>query len=139
MAVEKQNLALRTMVIVGIMLLIALIHIFRVGTYFSGKLFTLYYSYASDIIIPFGMYFLLCLNDSHRKLLQGWVRKSLVVFVISSATEIAQAFGIYMLGVTYDPVDIVMFGVGVLLAAFVDQVVLARALPFWCPVKETGS
>ena len=44
----------RTALIVSILLVIALVHIFRVGTYLRGSLFTLYYSYFSDIVVPFG-------------------------------------------------------------------------------------
>jgi len=121
----------RTAVVVGVMVVIALIHAFRVGTYLSGSWFTLYYSYFSDVIIPLGMYFLLCLNDWRIPFLRGWRTKSLLVFGAASATEVAQAFCIYLLGVTFDPLDIVMFAIGVLLAAFLDRVVLTRLLPFW--------
>ena len=115
------------------MLVIALIHVFRVGTYLDGMLFTLYYSYFSDIIIPFGMYFLLCLNDVSIRFLQDWWVKALLVFATASLTEVMQAFGVPLLGQTFDPLDFVMFGVGVLLAAFVDGVLFNRVLPFWSP------
>jgi len=54
---DLSNLASRTATAVTIMVAIALIHAFRLGTHLDGKLFTLYYSYVSDIVIPFGMYF----------------------------------------------------------------------------------
>jgi len=38
---------------------------------------------------------------------------------------------VFRLGTTYDPLDILMFAIGVLLAAFVDRVVFWRFLPFW--------
>ena len=131
MASNPKTIIVRTAVVVVVMVVVALIHIFRVGTYLSGSLFTLYYSYFSDVIIPFGMYFILCLNDRNISFLRGWCTKSLVVFGAASATEIAQAFGIYLLGVTFDPLDFVMFALGTLLAAFVDQVVLTRLLSSW--------
>ena len=110
------NLVPRTAVVVGIMVAIAMIHAFRLGTYLDGALFTLYYSYFSDVVIPFGMYFLLCLNDITIPRLADWRVKALIVFAASSATEILQAFGFYALGTTYDPLDILMFAIGVLLA-----------------------
>ncbi len=79
------------------------------------------------------MYFLLCISEARHGFLKGWGAKSLVVFGAASFTEAMQAFGIYMLGVTFDPLDFVMFGIGVLLAAFTDRVILARLLPFWSP------
>jgi len=41
-----------------IMVLIAAIHAFWLGSYLSGDLYIFYYSYASDLIMPFGIYFL---------------------------------------------------------------------------------
>ena len=113
------------------MLGIGAIHAFRLGTYLSGVLFTLYYSFFSDIIIPFGMYFLLCLNDFNLKFLRGWLVKSLLVFGITSFTEILQAFGVPLLGQIFDPLDFVMFGIGTLLAVLMERVFLTRVFPFW--------
>jgi len=123
----------RKMVVAGIMIVIVSLHVFRVGSYLSGTWFTLYSSYFGDVVIPFGFYYLLTPSEANVKLLRPWYAKALLVFGAASATEIAQAFGIYMLGVTFDPLDIVMFGIGVLLAAFVDRVILSRLLPFWAP------
>ena len=128
---DGKAIAFKTTLVVGILLLIAAAHAFRLGTYFDGKLYIWYYSYFSDILLPFGMYFILCLNDRSIPILRGWRTKSLLVFGAATATEIAQAFGIYMLGVTFDPLDIVMFALGVLLAAFVDRMVLTRFVPSW--------
>jgi len=130
---DGTNVIGRAAVVITVMLVIALIHVFRVGTYLDGTLFTLYYSYFSDIIVPFGMYFLLCLNDVFIRFLQDWWVKALLVFAIASLTEVMQAFGVPLLGQTFDPLDIVMFGVGVLLAAFVDRVLFDRVFPFWSP------
>lgn len=109
---------------VGILLLIALVHIFRLGSYLHGSLFTLYYSYFSDVIVPFAMYFLLCLNDTHVRFLRDWRVKAVLVFGIASATEVLQAFRVPMLGQTFDPLDFVMFAGGLLLAVLVDRFLL---------------
>jgi len=78
----------RTTGVVGILAVIALIHLFRVGTYFRGSLFTLYYSYFSDIILPFGMYFLLCLKDDRVALLGDWRVKAMLVCGIASSVVV---------------------------------------------------
>jgi len=121
----------RTAIVVGLLLVIALIHVFRVGSYLRGSLFELYYGYFSDIVIPFGVYFLLCVKDASFRWLRHWYAKALLVFVVASAAEVMQAFGVPLLGRTFDPLDFVMFGAGVLLAAFVDRVLFARIVPFW--------
>lgn len=127
----------RTAVIVSILLLIALVHLFRVGTYLRGSLFTLYYSYFSDIAVPFGMYFLICLNDMRVRFLRDWRVKAMLVFGVASSTEVLQAFGVPLLGRTFDPLDFVMFGGGVLLAALVDRFLFDRLFPRWSP--KTGA
>lgn len=126
----------RTALIVSILLVIALVHIFKVGTYLPGSLFTLYYSYFSDIVVPFGMYFLLCLNDVYFLFLRDWRVKAVLVFSVASSTEVMQAFGVPLLGQTFDPLDFVMFGVGVLLAALVDRSLFDRHLRWWAPKTE---
>jgi hypothetical protein len=123
----------RTALIVSIQLVIALLHIFRVGTYLRGSLFTLYSSYFSDIVIPFGMYFLLCLNDVYVLFLRDWRVKALLVFGVAASTEVMQALGVPLLGQTFDPLDFVMFGGGVLLAALADRFLFDRHLPWWAP------
>jgi len=51
-------------VAITIEILIALIHILRLGHLFSGELYNIYYSYFSDLILPFGTYLLLTMNES---------------------------------------------------------------------------
>ena len=89
----------------------------------------MYYSYASDILIPLAFYFLICMNDVQFRFLQKWYAKALIVFALATFTEVMQAFGIYLVGITFDPVDIIMFGVGVLVAAFLDVQVFERLIP----------
>jgi hypothetical protein len=125
----------RTALIVSILLVIALVHILRVGTYLRGSLFTLYYSYFSDIVVPFGMYFLLCLDAAPVRLLRDWRVRAMLVFGVASSTEVLQAFGVPLLGQTFDPLDFVMFGGGVLLAVLLDRFLFDRLLPWWTPKK----
>lgn len=127
----------RTIVIVVLELTIALIHALRVGTYFEGALYRLYYSYFSDIAIPFGAYFLLSLNDISLVPFRDWRLKAGLAFGVASLAEILQGFGVPVLGETFDPADFVMFGVGVLGAVLVDKVLLDRALTFWS-VEDTS-
>jgi hypothetical protein len=115
---------------IAVVLFIAAIHIFRIGTYFSGKLFILYYSFFSDIVIPIGIYFMLCMNAVFIPRLKNWKTKAAIVFVIAAATEIAQASGIPLLGNTFDPLDFVMFGVGIFIAVGLDKL-FSRVFYFW--------
>ena len=113
-----------------VILLIAAIHIFRVGSYLSGRFFIYYYSFFSDIVIPIAIYFLLCINDITLPFLKGWMTKAILVFLIAMATEIAQGFGIPLLGNTFDILDFVMFGIGTLIAVGLDKL-FSKVFSFW--------
>lgn len=113
-----------------VVLLIAAIHIFRVGSFLNGRPFVLYYSFFSDIVIPIAIYFLLCINDITLPILKGWRTKATLVFLIAAATEIAQGFGIPLLGNTYDILDFVMYGIGTLIAVGLDKL-LSMVFSFW--------
>ncbi len=79
------------------------------------------------------MDFLLCLNDVRVRFLRDWRVKAVLVFGAASSTEVMQAFGIPLLGQTFDPLEFVMFGGGVLLAALVDRFLFDRLFRFWSP------
>jgi hypothetical protein len=130
---QIREMLCRMVLVFSIMLVIALVHLFRVGTYLQGSLFNLYYSYFSDIVIPFGMYFLLCLEDVYFRFLKDWRVKAMLVFGVASSIEVMQAFGVPLLGQTFDPLDFVMFAGGVLLAALVDRFLFNRLFSFWTP------
>jgi len=117
-------------VAIVVVLIIAAIHIFRVGSYLTGKLFIWYYSFFSDIIIPIGIYILICVNDYLIPGLGKWQTKAALVFGVAAASEIAQGFGLPILGATFDPLDFVMFGVGTFCAVGLDKL-FSKVFSFW--------
>jgi len=121
----------RVITVVIISLIIAAIHGFRIGSYLNGELYIFYYSYASDVIIPFGIYFLLAINEIQIRFLRKKYIKAILVFGASTFTEIMQTFGFYFLGVTFDLFDILAFAIGTLLAVIFDKYILERFIPFW--------
>jgi hypothetical protein len=82
-------------------------------------------------ILPFGAYFLLSLNEAAIPILRKWYIKAGLVFALTVFAEIGQLFGIQVLGATFDPVDILVYGFGVLAAAFLDVRIFSRYLGFW--------
>ena len=125
----------KKVVIVSIMILIGLIHFFT-GSNYKGPYPGFVNGYLLDILVPFGFYFLLCLSKF--PLLKSWIVKSILMFGVASFTEIAQFFGVPIFGQTFDPVDFVMFGMGVILAAILDIIVFPRIFDFWTPkTKES--
>ena len=87
---NENKLTQRNRIIIGlsIITIIALMHIFRVGSYLDNDLNLLYYSYVSDLTIPFGVYFLLCINELYIKTLQKWYVKAAIIILVTSLVEI---------------------------------------------------
>ena len=121
----------RLAVISSIVALIAIIHIFRIGSYLQGELYNFYYSYFSDLVLPFGYYFLLCANESHIPILRRWKVKLALAFLVPSMAETCQYFGMPVLGSTFDLLDYVTYGIGAISAVVVDTQVFSRIFDFW--------
>jgi hypothetical protein len=54
-----------------------------------------------------------------------------LVFGAATTAEVLQFFGIYTLGITFDPLDIAAYAFGVLLAVVLERGTFVRWLPFW--------
>lgn len=104
---------------------VATLHVLGPGGYLSGSAHRLYSGYASDVLIPFAMYFVLCLSERNLRFVTGWKAKAALVFGAASVAEILQGFGIPTLWRTFDPLDFVMYGAGALAAVMLDRIVLA--------------
>ena len=126
-----QRFAARRGVVLGIMLLIAAAHVIGIGRHLQGELSALYSSYFSDTVIPFGYYFLLFLPESQWRFFSRWETKAAIVFLLPSAAETLQYFGVPVLGSTFDPLDYVMYAIGAISGAIVDTQVFGRTFSFW--------
>ena len=107
---------------------IALLHFFT-GSAYSGPWPELVNGSLLDVLVPLAFYLLLCLPEIPQ--LQPWPVKALMVFGAAASVEVAQFLGVPILGRTFDPLDFVMYGLGVALAVLLDTVVFPRALPSW--------
>ncbi len=121
----------RRAVIAGILFLIAAIHLFRLGSYLEGQFYHLYYGYFSDFVLPAGGYFLLCAAEEQIPILRRWGMKSAIAFIAPALAETGQYFGIPILGAAFDPLDYLMYGMGVLSAWSTDRRVFPRIFDFW--------
>jgi hypothetical protein len=106
--------------------------IFVIGAdWASETLHQLFHSYFADIAIPFGFYFLLVLLEERYTLIKKWYIKVGAVFFLCTLSETLQYFGVYALARVFDPLDYVMYALGVVLAAFVDRIIFKRVFGFW--------
>jgi len=92
----------------------------------------LWVSYANDLILPFALYFFLCLGE---RWLKTWQVRALLALAIPTLLEFGQLF-YYRFSTnryvgSFDPMDIIMYAVGVGLAVVLEQMVFARKLKFW--------
>ncbi|MBY0491654.1 MAG: hypothetical protein K2R93_17580 [Gemmatimonadaceae bacterium] len=83
-----------------------------------------YANWFADVAVPFAFYFLLCREDGRWTRLRPWWMKAALVFAGCAAAELAQRVGIPLLGRTFDPLDVAMYAVGVLLAAALERALL---------------
>lgn len=125
------NPAKRRLVVISIMLLIAILHIIGIGRFLQGAWQNLYYSYFSDIIMPFGAYLLLCQVEDGSHIRLPWWVKLAGAFLLPSFLETLQYFGISALGVTFDFLDYVAYGIGAASGALVDRLLFPRIFSFW--------
>ena len=120
----------KKIVVIGMQIVLVVLLI--LGTKLSSHtLRIIYYSYFADVIIPFGFYFLLSLAQEKHSVFEKWQVKALSIFLLCTTSEILQFFGIYALARVFDPLDIVMYGIGVLVAAFIDRKLIAKNISFW--------
>lgn len=103
---------------------------FVIGPQYAGPARTFVTGYVMDLLIPFSSYFLLSAAEVDWALLRPWWRKVAIVFAVISSAEVAQAFGYHIFGSTFDPRDLLAYGVGALAAAVVEKYFLKR-LEFW--------
>jgi len=91
----------------------------------------LWVSYAKDLIQPFAFYFFICLGE---RWLGTWRKRALLAFAIPTLMEFGQnlyyrvSSGHYV--GAFDPLDIVMYAIGVGLAVVVEQKVFAKSSNF---------
>ena len=126
-----QKPSAKMVVIIIIMLIIALMHIIGPFRQQSGTWHDLYYSYFSDLVMPFGFYFLLVNAELNIPFLRVWWIKAGGLFLLTLTAELLQYDGIYALGTVFDPMDIVMYASGILLALFFDRLIFPTVFPFW--------
>ena len=105
----------------------------------NGLVYKLYVSFFNDLTRPFALYFVLCLFEKWIPRLKPWQVKTFLAFLLPTSIEIGQLvyqklelmriFSTY--GGTFDPLDLVMYAAGGLLAALIERKVFAKYFRFW--------
>jgi hypothetical protein len=97
---------------------------------------TLWVSYANDLMLPFAFYLFLCLAE---RWLKTWQARALLAFAIPTLIEFGQYFYYQVAPSRYigsfDPLDILMYASAVGLAVLVEQRILAK---LFTPTNNEG-
>lgn len=112
--------------IVSISLFIGLLH-FLIGPDYQGTLKHFVRGYLMDILLPMNLYLLL--QISLRKSIsvkKARIAGALFTFTFGLLVEILQFYNIGFLGNTYDPLDGVMYLIGVIAGIAIDLTIIDK-------------
>ncbi len=113
----------RKTAIVAIALFVGALH-FIIRPDYQGPFHEFIHSYLVDILLPFSMYLIAGLVG-HPLFGARWIRV-ISVFGFGVTVETMQYFDIDVFGSTFDPMDIVMYGTGVLSGIAFERIVLTH-------------
>lgn len=112
--------------IVAVSLFVALIH-FIIGPDYNGICKGFVTGYLTDLILPLNMYLLLQISLRKKfSLVKSRVIGATFTFAFGVIVEILQLLNIEFLGSTYDPLDILMYGTGVVLGLLTDCTIIDK-------------
>lgn len=110
--------------IVGISLFVGLLH-FVIGPDYNGLCKHFIRGYLLDILLPMNLYLLLQISLRKKiSILKSRLIGAIFTFLFGLAVEISQFYEIKFLGSTYDPLDILMYGLGVILGLLIDFLII---------------
>jgi hypothetical protein len=122
--IDMRRIALgRKTVVIGMAVGVGILHFFT-GPEYRGPLRTFVTGHLINILLPFTIY--LVLGITRHAALRSEIVRCALVFGIGAVTETLQYAGLPIFGRTFDPLDYLMFGIGILSAAVFEWAVLSR-------------
>jgi hypothetical protein len=113
-------------IIVSISLFVALIHL-AVGPDYQGIFRHFIRGYLIDILLPMNMYLLLQISlRKNIAVIKARIIGAIFIFSFGTMVEILQLYKIEFLGRTYDPWDILMYGIGVGAGILIDLTIIDK-------------
>jgi hypothetical protein len=113
-------------IIVSISLFVALIHLV-VGPDYQGIFRHFIRGYLIDILLPMNMYLLLQISlRKNIAVIKARIIGAIFFFSFGTMVEILQFYKIEFLGRTYDPWDILMYGIGVGAGILIDLTIIDK-------------
>jgi len=132
----RQYFVNRKVIVVFIAVVVGLLH-FVTGPGYRGPFPVFVNGYMIDILLPFAMY--LVLGVARQSILRSGIARGIFVFAVGFVTETLQYFNVPIFGRTFDLLDYLMFGIGILFAVVFETVVLSRIPVLMPPAgRESG-
>jgi len=117
------SIANRKIVVVIVALAVGLLH-FVTGPGYRGPFPVFVNGYLIDILLPFAMFLVLGVVD--HPMFRSRVIRGCAVFGVGAFAETLQYVGVPLFGQTFDWLDYVMFGMGIVMAVMFEGAVLTR-------------
>ncbi|HSO86978.1 MAG TPA: hypothetical protein VLQ91_10530 [Draconibacterium sp.] len=115
-----------TYIIVSISLFVGLLH-FVIGPDYQGIFREFVRGYLIDLLLPMNLYLLLQIAlRKHISVKKARIISALFVFAFGTTVEILQFFDIDFFGSTYDPLDLLMYGLGIGLGIIIDLTIIDK-------------
>lgn len=115
-----------TYIIVSISLFVGLLH-FVIGPDYQGIFKEFVRGYLIDLLLPMNLYLLLQIAlRKHISVKKARIISALFVFAFGTTVEILQFFDIDFFGSTYDPLDLLMYGLGIGLGIIIDLTIIGK-------------
>lgn len=112
--------------IVSISLFVGLLH-FIIGPDYQGVWKQFIRGYLIDILLPMNLYLLLQISlRKHLSVLKSQIFAAIFCFAFGVMVEVLQFFKIKFMGSTYDPMDILMYAIGIGLGIAIDLTIINR-------------
>lgn len=115
-----------TYVIVAISIFVGLLHII-IGPDYQGIFKHFVRGYLIDILLPMNLYLLLQISlRKNISISKARIIGAIITFAFGTIVEILQFYEIEFLGSTYDPWDILMYGIGTGLGIAIDLTIIDK-------------
>ncbi len=113
-------------IIVSISLFVGLLH-FVIGPDYQGIFRHFIRGYLIDILLPMNLYLLLQISlRKNISVNKARITGALFTFAFGTIVEILQFYEIEFLGRTYDPWDILMYGIGTGIGIVIDLTIIDK-------------
>ena len=121
---RKISLVCQEKVVVTIFaIFVALLH-FITGPGYSGPFPDFVNGYMIDILLPCAMF--LILKISNQNILTNDMSLGIFVFLVGAISETLQFFNVPIFGRTFDPLDYIMFIIGIILGYSINKFFLVK-------------